>query len=532
MDHQISASTNSDSCYALAERWLASCTKSHPKCIKSRDDCWLPTRLVDIGIHDDNRGLRICESRSLPAGTRYLSLSHCWGLNPIIRCLKSNLDQFTEHIPFSKIPQTFQDAINITRYLYKRFRTQHLWIDSLCIIQDSDDDWRYEASNMGRVYANALCNIAATASRNGAEGCFRNRDTLLVRPFKAEAAWDGIHPGTYYGIDTTILERNVSQAPLNTRGWVVQERLLSPRILHFAANQLYWECLEVDASESFPGGMPRPMKGRFKDLDPRSAGEKDRVGTGLQSHNLLNIYSVWHKIVSTYTSGNLTKGSDKMVAISALAKQVQSQLGSENRYLAGLWEKYLASQLLWEVGSNGNSPPALPTEYRAPSWSWVSVDGHVQIPLIHQGNEREVVLSVLAVDIITVGPDNFTGQVAYGYLRVRGRLIRGVMNYDLENEATLIINGNEVDWFISWDVEFGSDTQKPVYCLPIRKSFYGNSYEGLLLVPVLPAKGVFRRWGNFSAFQLGGGEFERAERLGEFEFEEFDGVDQYTITII
>ncbi|KAF4628845.1 hypothetical protein G7Y89_g9301 [Cudoniella acicularis] len=536
LNNTLPESTSSDLCLQLKTQWISSCNSKHTSCRSSRDDNWLPTRLIDVGVDDDdnnNRRLRLCESKSLPEGTRYISLSHCWGLNKILRCLGSTIDQFKQSIPFSNLSKTFQDAINITRRFYADFGVRHIWIDSLCIIQDSHEDWIYEASQMGRVYANAWCNIAATASRDGSGGCFRDRDPLLSQLIKMEASWDGICRGTYYAFDTGSMDRNVSEAPLNTRGWVVQERLLSPRIIHFANDQIYWECLEMDASEAFPGGMPRQVVGRFKDLDPRSAGQKARIDRGLKSDPLLNTYSIWSKIVDQYTRCNLTKASDKMVALSALARQVQAQFGPEIRYVAGMWDKYVASQLFWQVSSGESVQVNRPDEYRAPSWSWMSVDGHVSVPEVDQANQREIVLEIISLHVTTAGPDEFTGPITGGYLTVRGILVRASMTYDKETEgAVLMVNGNEMDWFISWDVEFGPGQERHLYCLPIRKSPYGNSYDGLFLVPVLPAKGIFRRWGYFSAFQLGGGEFERGEKLDEVEYQEFDSVDKYKITII
>jgi hypothetical protein len=310
---------------------------------------------------------------------------------------------------------------------------------------------------------------------------------------------------------------------------VVQERLLSPRILHFANDQLYWECLEMDASEVFPDGMPKQVVGRFKDLDPRSAGQRARAESGLESEPLVNTLAVWSKIVGQYTRCSLTMAKDKMVALSALARQVQAQLGPEVRYVAGIWDKFVATQLFWQVSGDARRP----AEYRAPSWSWMSVDGQISIEHVYQLNQREVVLEVLEMQVTTTGLDEFVGPITDGLLAVRGMLIRATMTYDEQTEeASLVVNGNKVDWWMSWDVEFGTGKERQLYCLPLRKSHYGNSYDGLFLVAVPLNRGTYQRWGYFSAFQLGGGEFERAEKLNESEYQEFDGASKYTISIM
>ena len=173
----LPVSTANNACFELMEQWNSNCDARHDKCRSSRNTNWLPTRLINVGDDDDN--IRLCLSTSLPAGTQYISLSHCWGKNQILRCLTTNIDQLMHSVPFSSLSNTFRDAMHITRRLGSKFNISHVWIDSLCIVQDSPDDWLGEASRMGNVYANAWCNIAATASTDGSGGCFRIRDPIL-----------------------------------------------------------------------------------------------------------------------------------------------------------------------------------------------------------------------------------------------------------------------------------------------------------------------------------------------------------------
>jgi hypothetical protein len=136
-------------------------------------------RVLDVGTPSKpSLSLHITEDSSLKSP--YITLSHCWG-NPklqIKRLSNANISQFTNLIDDAELPKTFQDAIAIARRLGVRF----LWIDSLCIIQDSVEDWVKESSNMGNVYKNSLCNIAATAAPDGRTGCFLQRNPLLARP--------------------------------------------------------------------------------------------------------------------------------------------------------------------------------------------------------------------------------------------------------------------------------------------------------------------------------------------------------------
>jgi hypothetical protein len=148
-------------------------------------------------------------------------------------------------IPMTILPQTFRDAISITR----RLGVQYLWIDSLCIIQDSEEDWERESSMMGSVYQNGMCNIGATAASNGTVGCFSERDPLLAQPCRVKIEKDlkkfKLKKGTYNLVPKKLWDAGLSEAPLLRRAWVVQERVLTQRMLHFGRNQLFWECNEL-----------------------------------------------------------------------------------------------------------------------------------------------------------------------------------------------------------------------------------------------------------------------------------------------
>ncbi|RSL88365.1 hypothetical protein CEP52_015237 [Fusarium oligoseptatum] len=192
---------------------------------------------------------------------------------------KNNLQQFCgiNGIPFERISQSMQDALHAVLGLGYAY----LWIDSLCIIQDDPEDWACESKKMADVYAGAICTIAATASTSGEGGCFRTRDPSALRAYQLsgeqgnvgrtrrpdeegeEESYEGettsvhSHEGSVISIrfdDGFDFERYVDRSPLNGRGWVFQERLLSPRILHFGARMLYWECWQRSASEVFPHG--------------------------------------------------------------------------------------------------------------------------------------------------------------------------------------------------------------------------------------------------------------------------------------
>jgi hypothetical protein len=170
----------------------------------------------------------------------YLALSHCWGGGSPLRTMRANIDQHYVGININDLPKTFQDAIIITKAL----GFQNLWIDSLCIVQDDADDWATEAAKMADIYETAELTIAATWARNGDMGCLRESlppfsATINMSAKASGQPQDMVQISMRPEYDESI---NLHRAPLNTRAWTLQERLLSLRTLSFAADQMHWAC--------------------------------------------------------------------------------------------------------------------------------------------------------------------------------------------------------------------------------------------------------------------------------------------------
>lgn len=155
----------------------------------------LPTRLVAVDRTGEKKGLsvRLCNSDSLPRDTEYVSLSHCWGKVPFFTLTQDKLQRLEQSIPMQQLPMAFQDAIRITYDLGFRY----IWIDSLCIIQDSRDDWHKESLAMGRVYLNSVLNLAATGYQNGQEGLLRFTEPREIMPPKIDCAKFNSHSPKY-----------------------------------------------------------------------------------------------------------------------------------------------------------------------------------------------------------------------------------------------------------------------------------------------------------------------------------------------
>lgn len=172
----------------------------------------------------------------------YITLSHCWGQSVPLKPTIFSLQQHIEGIPLKSLPKTFRDAAMIC----SRIGVRYLWIDSLCIIQDSYTDWLQQSSEMGDIYANSYCTISATAAKNAFERYLVTRPSVrsiqLVQKHGKEQV-------IFWSCLLSNFSADVEEGHLNSRGWVLQERILSKRALHFTPGHFYWECLSYTYAE-------------------------------------------------------------------------------------------------------------------------------------------------------------------------------------------------------------------------------------------------------------------------------------------
>ncbi|PNY26804.1 Uncharacterized protein TCAP_03263 [Tolypocladium capitatum] len=412
----IHGSTNSDTSKAIIAEWLDRCVKTHKACTLPLNIAkTLPSRVIDLSSGAPKLLVVQDDTPLLP----YATMSHCWGSHMPLRLLSSNIAELQVEIPATQLSRSFRDVIQVVRWL----GLSYIWIDSLCIVQDSAPDWEKESASMAEVYSNSYCNIAAAHAADGTYGCFIERDPRLVQPLKVDLNW-GPDPGSYYAMQWLYWRQKVMETPLNARAWVCQERYLAPRNLFFGETQLYWECCDCAASETFPVGLPRGVGGMLKSLDPHVTGAALRRGHGLSDEPELDAFSLWDGIVYTYSNGKLTYAEDKLVAISGLASRMQKHTQSE--YLAGLWRKHLPYQLLWTVGGiQWIISQERPAVYTAPSWSWASTHGTIEDAcVVRHADDGEIVLDILDVRVDLVSDVNPFGRVKGGYIRARGHLAR------------------------------------------------------------------------------------------------------------
>jgi hypothetical protein len=306
-------------------------------------------------------------------------------------------------------------------------------------------------------------------------------------------------------MNENLWEDGVSDAPLNRRAWVVQERILSPRIIHFGAQQLFWECYELKASEAFPNGFDHEISTGeelkneyFKDSrsfkSPETSCSK-RPNTQLPSQLCSKIpdrnelYSYWRTVVQAYSKRELTFGLDKLPAISGIAKELW--LALKERYIAGLWEGDLIHSLLWVVHRSDDFY-GLPSEYRAPTWSWASVDAKISwyaslnTPSSNfsgdegdeedeedEGDHPPEVIHSSIVDVTSAAfmNDDSEKLTIHWSLQIKGPLRRAVKipfrgNYEnliLASQISWEVNGKKIKLKVSQDTKpsFSKDINRP-----------------------------------------------------------------------
>jgi hypothetical protein len=372
-----------------ARQCISRCDHLHQKCRVGTDPPKLPTRVLDLGSDIAQPTLRLYETGGVSA--RYICLSHCWGKarNPHLTTTKT-LEANKSSIPLNELPQTMQDAVVITR----KFDIRYLWIDSLCIIQDSEEDWAHEAAQMASIYENGFLTIGATSAKSDDEG-FLSQPMEYVRLYAKTS--EGKYQDIYVQEDPNPPMPNSTSEPLFTRAWCYQERMLCPRILHFSREEHWWECREENLCQCRRSNHHVPAdKARFY-LDTNEGWH-------------------WRRAVREYTKLHLSFDKDLLPALSGVAQRVAAWRGGD-RYLAGLWESSLYEDLCWKPYRVGR----VPQDWRAPTWSWASFNNWIEWDTLESQSSFDRDAQIVACEAEPNSEDPF-GGVEFGILIIRGKL--------------------------------------------------------------------------------------------------------------
>jgi hypothetical protein len=502
----IPESTGDPKVMELGLEWLETCINNHARCEaidETRQPGYYPSRLLDVGtLECDKMRLVQTDVEHPTKGSRYATLSHCWGQHvSFLRLTADNITSLSTEIPPESLPRSFADAIVACRRLHIRY----LWIDSLCILQSgpgSEEDWQNHVRDMHVIYANCVLDLVIAHAANPEEGAFVTRNPLFIRTAHVYApAKMGLHkpqayvdramehrsdgsdkrivgPGSFLDDAHTQLDRanllrdhtehclvtifvpqydwstSLTDQPLWKRGWVYQERLMTPRMLVFGNDRIYWQCHERMENEYLPHGLPgsgEPYDEGVK--TPFTLTEsvlRSKPPSTLTDEELCKLHLEWYKIVDNYSMTELTyPEKDKLAAIAAVAARFDRVI--PGRYCAGLFEADLLNGLLWvlsgDVIADGDiiADPhwdmierslVIQTDiergagYRAPTWSWASVDEKTTFCAVDWACNGDRFCSswytLATVNEVSIGlqdPGNPYGQVTSAELVITGILI-------------------------------------------------------------------------------------------------------------
>lgn len=366
-------------------RWIDICGTDHGDACE-RADVGLGNAIERIRFIDvKNRCIVTLRGVQLSA-YQYIALSYVWGGPQKLRLTSSNKNKMAQPGSLAEnLPQTIEDSILVTESL----DIQYIWVDSLCIIQDDDEDKAIQIGAMSQIYGFAYLTIIAASSPNvhgGLPGLrpgsrsLEQRE-LIVLPESKNGATGELLPGL--SLMTTLdplanpNEHFLERTPWNSRGWTMQERVLSRRVLVFMQEQVYWICREAMFCEEsyfendllrfhrFHAGASEPtLANSFRNFyEP----EDDQV----------RFWKTYQSLVASYTRRAFTCKGDVFDGYLAILQGMSALSGEE--FTWGLPRSHFEQGLLWnsftclQRREEYSTLPmtSLHIKIPFPSWSWM-----------------------------------------------------------------------------------------------------------------------------------------------------------------
>ncbi|PYH30925.1 HET domain-containing protein [Aspergillus neoniger CBS 115656] len=390
--------------HPLSDKGRAQLRKLAKKSYKTSKDAHLPTRVIDVGYWVTRSKMRLVVNRGShkwASRGKYVALSYCWGSEEDaadqLKTTKASLCENMKEIKMESLPKTVSDAVLVCRAM----RVRYLWVDALCIIQDSQDDWERESAKMAGIYENSYFTLFPFQSTLNPSisgyyyiyhvmGYYRKNPDLSQNHDLAQ-------------FKQSPFDCDLKESQWNTRGWTLQEALCSPRLLLFGTRMVHSIVLRL-----------RQSQGGSVDIVSQPWGQNFHVD-GCQP--LCLFPRGWRIMIERYSARHFSYSSDKLPAISSLARKFASQTKGE--YLAGIWSDELAEDLLWAPQGLRTLDSFLtpPEEYLAPSWSWASQCNPIEWPILYDLKPECRIASIRT----TTGLDRY-GKVQSGFITLQTKV--------------------------------------------------------------------------------------------------------------
>ncbi|PPQ75349.1 hypothetical protein CVT26_015155 [Gymnopilus dilepis] len=361
--------------YQRAKECIKACS-DHEHC-NTIEDTYLPTRVIDCSNPSKPR---LVETNRKIKG-HYCTLSYAWGGEQHQKTTKANLGTYVKGINVP-LPQTIADAIYVTNQI----GCKYLWVDALCIIQDSDEDKVKELADMAHIYSDSYVTISALSAFRADQGFLPDARPPDILPYFVEGSKTPSRMSAEFDIPRQTpglgkYETVVMYRPLDERGWCLQESALAPRRLIFQPPHVSFKCRsfgERNITRPTPLDITSQSESTPYPIDDHILFPTNK-GTDLTAKES-DLRERWRKILWDYSERKITVASDKFVALAGVAEIFERV--SKDKYIAGLWKRTFMDDLLWEIWAPAGPEETFlprPPKYRAPTWSWASVDAKLHL---------------------------------------------------------------------------------------------------------------------------------------------------------
>ena len=418
--------------------WIRECKEKHSACVTPESPASSrPARFIDISGLNSGKSIRLISTQVISQDEKiaYVALTHCWGGVVPLRTMRDNLNAHMEEIPYQSLPRTFKNVITIAQAM----KVLYVWIDSICIVQDDSEDWQTEAAKMHKIYRGAKLTISATSASHPNDGPDLSVSLPVARQFyvtekgqprkRAISVRHPVLPNLYDAFQ---------QQTIHKRGWIFQERMLSPRILHIMQDELVWQCHALMDSES---GRCRTEGLSESNADELWEPVRDvfRLPLQLGADDVYRAERLWWTWVESYIDRSLTYPRDIFPAFAGMVSQFQELTGDEPAL--GLWRKQLPLHLSWQpdfsldpmtdIEAITKVPPEeLALTQSLPSWTWMSlpmsqIRPRTNYEMWTRFNPHEIFHEVEVQDVqITWSGHAWSSLPTKGVLKLRGRLVQ------------------------------------------------------------------------------------------------------------